>query len=114
MAETWFTVHRSSLLPALSRVSAAVDTKSDIPILGHVLLDPTGALLRLRCTNLDLQIDAECELMDEARFTPFALPVSRLGSILKEMPESADLAFGPGRMQGQVGIRSSRSSFSLP
>ncbi|WLR92912.1 DNA polymerase III subunit beta [Shinella zoogloeoides] len=114
MAETWFTIHRSSLLPALSRVSDAIDTKAKIPILTHVLLQPDGATLRLRCTNLDLQIEAECEMMDGASFPAVALPVSRLSAILKEMPESAELAFGPGRLKDQVGIRSGRSSFSLP
>ncbi|WLR92152.1 DNA polymerase III subunit beta [Shinella zoogloeoides] len=114
MADAWFTIHRSSLLPALSRVSDAIDTKSKIPILAHVLLQPDGATLRLRCTNLDLQIEAECEMMDGANFPPVALPVSRLSAVLKEMPESAELIFGPGRMKDQVGIRSGRSSFSLP
>lgn len=114
MAEIWFTIHRSSLLPALSRVSDAMDTKSKIPILGHVLLQPEGAALRLRCTNLDLQIEAECEMMESTEFAPVALPVSRLSAILKEMPESAEIAFGPGRLKDQVGVRSGRSSFSIP
>lgn len=114
MAETWFTIHRSSLLPALSRVADAMDTKTKIPILAHVLLQPDGATLRLRCTNLDLQIEAECEMMADANFPAVALPVGRLSAILKEMPESAELAFGPGRLNDQVGIRSGRSNFSLP
>ncbi|MCO5153351.1 MULTISPECIES: DNA polymerase III subunit beta [unclassified Shinella] len=114
MAETWFTIHRSSLLPALSRVADAMDTKTKIPILAHVLLQPDGETLRLRCTNLDLQIDAECEMMEPASFASVALPVSRLSAILKEMPESAEISFGAGRLGDQVGIRSGRSSFSVP
>lgn len=114
MAETWFTIHRASLLPALSRVSDAVDTRSKSPILAHVLLQGDGAMLRLRCTNLDLQIEAECEMASGAGFPAITLPVSRLSAILKELPESAEIAFGPGRLNDQVGVRSGRSSFSLP
>lgn len=114
MAENWFTVHRTSLLPALSRVSDAVDGKSKIPILAHVLLQPDGESLRLRCTNLDLQIEAECEMTAHMIFPAIAMPVNRLSAILKELPESAEMTFGPGRMKDQVGISTGRSSFSLP
>lgn len=114
MADTWFTIHRSSLMPALAQVAQAIDTKSKIPILSHVLFDADDATLRLRCTNLDLQIEAECEMMEEATFPALALPVARLAAILKELPESAELAFGPGRLKDQVGVRAGRSSFSLP
>lgn len=114
MSDIWFTIHRSSFMPALTHVGDAIDGKTKIPILSHVLLQPDGDTLHLRCTNLDLQIEATCEMMGAATFEPFALPVARLKDILRELPESAELAFGPGRQRDQVGLRSGKSRFSLP
>ncbi|MBD9372075.1 DNA polymerase III subunit beta [Rhizobium sp. ARZ01] len=114
MRDAWFNIHRSALAPAFARVSAAVDHKSKIPILAHVLFEAGAGALRLRATDLDLQIDAECELMNLSDEASFAVPAKLLGDILRELPESAEIAFGPGRHRDQVGIRAGRSSFSIP
>lgn len=114
MADIWFTIHRSSIMPALSHVSRAIEGKSDIPILSHVFITAEGETLRLRGTNLDLQIQAECELMTLTAPQSFALPSAQLHDILRQLPENAEISFTSGRTRDQVGIRSGRSVFSVP
>lgn len=114
MSSTWFTIHRSALMPGFSRVASAVDGKSDIPILTHVLFDARNGSLRLRGTDLDLQISADCEVAEIIKEVGFALPARRLSDLLRELPESSELSFGPGRSTDHVGIRTGRSTFSMP
>lgn len=114
MPDNWFTIHRSALFPAFQHVSRAIEGKSDIPILSHVLVTAEADTLRLRGTNFDLQIEAECELMSIEETQAFALPASRLGDILRQLPESAEISFTAGRTRDQVGIRAGRSVFSVP
>lgn len=114
MAETWFTIHRSNLHCAFSCVMGAIEVRNTIPILSHVLLEPRGDTVLLRGSNLDLQIEAECEALSVEQEIPFAIPAERFKAILSALPESAEVNFGPGTGRDSITIWSGNSRLSLP
>ncbi|OCP05023.1 MULTISPECIES: DNA polymerase III subunit beta [unclassified Ensifer] len=114
MAEIWFTLHRSTLHQALSRVMGAIDVRNTIPILSHVLLEPIGEAVLLRGSNLDLQIDAECEAIAIKEPIPFAIPADKFKEILASLPENAEVSFGPGRSKDSIAISAGNSRLSIP
>jgi DNA polymerase-3 subunit beta len=117
MAETYFRVHRSQILPAVTAVSDAVEAKATIPILANILLRPIGDRMLVRGTDLSLEIEAECELLGDASGEAITLDGARLKDVLRNLPESAEIEFLRGAFPGQVRLRAGRASFlifSLP
>ncbi len=117
MADILFKVHRSQILPAINAVYDAVDSKAKIPILANILLNPQGEHLFVRGTDLSIEIEAECELMEESNASPITLDGARLRDVLRNLPESAEIEFQAGPMDGQIRMRAGRASFlifSLP
>lgn len=113
MADLLFRIHRSELLPALDAACAASDRGAKIPILGHVLLRPEGDLLRLRGTDLDIEIDATCQLLEASAANGIALSASDLLSLVKSLPEAAEISFSTGRGTGQISVETKASRFTL-
>jgi DNA polymerase-3 subunit beta len=111
--QTYFRVHRSQLLPALDAVFEAVDKRAKIPILGNVLLRPEGDDLRLRATDLDIEIETGCELMEVVEALAFTVKAADLRDIVRNLPESAEIEFMPGSYNGQIRISSGRAGFSI-
>jgi DNA polymerase-3 subunit beta len=117
MADLLFRVHRSQLLPAVNAVSDAVDAKATIPILANILLRPVGDQLVVRGTDLNLEVEARCELLEDASGQAITLDGARLRDILRNLPESSEIDFLPGPIEGQIRVRAGRASFlifSLP
>ncbi|MDX0331755.1 DNA polymerase III subunit beta [Sinorhizobium meliloti] len=114
MAETWFTIHRSNLHQAFSCVMGAVEVRNTIPILSHVLLEPSTDSVLLRGSNLDMQIDAECEAISVEQDIPFAIPADKFKAILSTLPESAEIAFGPGRSKDSIAISAGHFRSTVP
>lgn len=113
MADAYFRVHRSQLLPALDAVAEAVDTKATIPILGNVLLRPSGDDLHLSATDLSVEIRTSCERLPGGNGEALTLSGADLRDIIRKLPETAEIEFGPGSFSGQVRIQSGRSRFLL-
>jgi DNA polymerase-3 subunit beta len=109
----FFRVHRGALLAALDAVIEAVDAKATIPILGNVLLRPAGDILRISGTNLNIEIDTSCELLDEGQGTALTLSGTDLRDIARKLPETAELVFSAGAFPGQVVVKAGRSRFAL-
>ncbi|WP_164833206.1 DNA polymerase III subunit beta [Sinorhizobium meliloti] len=114
MAETWFTIHRSSLHQAFSCVMGAVEVRNTIPILSHVLLEPSADAVLLRGSNLDMQIDAECEAISVEQEIPFAIPADKFKAILSTLPESSEIAFAPGRSKDSITISAGHFRSTIP
>lgn len=109
----FFRVHRSALLPALDAVFEAVDQKSTIPILGNVLLRPRTGELTLRGTDLTIEVETSCDLLDEGQKLPITVSGTALREIVRNAPESAEISFAPGAFADQVLISAGKSKFSL-
>ncbi|MBB4277057.1 DNA polymerase III subunit beta [Rhizobium mongolense] len=113
MADPFFRVHRSQLFPAITAVFEAVDTKATIPILANILLRPAGDRLFVRGTDLNIEIEAECELLEKGDGMAITLDGAKLRDVVRNLPESAEIEFLPGAFDGQVRLRAGRSSFSI-
>ncbi len=113
-AHSLFRVHRSQLLPALDAVFEAVDKRAKIPQLGNILLNPEGDTLNLRATDMDIEIEAGCDLLDVADDAEaITIKGTDLRDIVRNLPEAAEIEFLPASYNGQVRIRSGKSSFSI-
>lgn len=108
-----FRVHRSQLLPALDAAFEAADTRSKIPILANVLLRPDGDRLFVRGTNLDIEIEAGCELMAAPSGEAITVLASRLREIVKTLPESAEIRICEGAHEGQVRLLAGGARFAI-
>lgn len=109
----FFRVHRSAILPALDAVIEAVDQRSQIPILGNVLLLPRDGDLMLRATDLAIEVETSCDLLDAGSKTAITVAGADLREIVKNLPENAEISFSAGTFGDQVRIQSGRSRFSL-
>ncbi|MGO7901604.1 DNA polymerase III subunit beta [Rhizobium ruizarguesonis] len=113
MADLYFRVHRSQLLPALMAAIEAVDHRAKIPVLANVLLKPRGGELVVRGTDLDIEIEAVCDLLDEGIAMAVTLKAADLRDIVKNLPETSEIEFRSSRSHGQVEISAGRSKFSI-
>jgi DNA polymerase-3 subunit beta len=76
-------IERASLLNSLAMVQGIVERRNTVPILGHVLLEPNGASLKLLATDLEVGIRTEvsCESADKGTIT---LNARKLFEIVRE------------------------------
>lgn len=112
--QSYFRVHRNQLLPALDAVFEAVDKRAKIPVLGNILLRPQYDALVLRATDLDIEIESSCDVLDVAdNAEAFTVKGTDLRDIVRNLPETAEIEFLPGAYNGQVRIRSGKSSFAI-
>ena len=111
--QPFFRVHRSAILPALDAVFEAVDTRATIPILGNVLLSPRNGELTLRGTDLAIEVETSCELLDEGMQRAITVAGANLRDIVRNVPENAEITFAAGAFPDQVSIQAGRSRFSL-
>ncbi|WP_071201859.1 DNA polymerase III subunit beta [Agrobacterium vitis] len=114
MADTFlFRVHRSQILPALNAVFEAVDPRSNIPILQNVLLSPNADRLRLSGTNMTVEVETSCDLLESASGNPLTLSGKALLDIVKSLSEVAEIEFAFDDLRGQIRVKSGRSKFLL-
>ena len=58
-------IERSNLLKALSHVHRVVERRNTIPILSNVLLKSEDGALRLKATDLDIEVTERVSAIDE-------------------------------------------------
>lgn len=82
-----FTVSKSALLQGLQIVQNVVNIRSTLPILSNVLVTAENDSLKLTTTDLDLTVSCtvDASIVREGSTT---LPVRRLSSIVRELPNS--------------------------
>ena len=81
-----FSADTKSLAEALDQVEEAVEKKSTIPILSHVLIEATANRLRLAATDLDLGIRTFCPAQVKSPGSA-AAPAKRFLEIVRSLPE---------------------------
>src|SRR6266446_2275503 len=76
-------IERISLLNSLSMLQGIVERRNTVPILGHVLLEPDGASLKLSATDLEVGIrtEVQCECGAKSSLT---LNARKLFEIVRE------------------------------
>src|SRR5439155_18637038 len=82
-----FSADTKSLAEALDQVQEAVEKKSTVPILSHVLVEASPSGLRLAATDLELGIRTSCPAAQVRTPGSVAAPARRLLEIVRSLPE---------------------------
>ena len=105
-----FKIHRDHFSNGLQQVLNVVGSKATMPILSNVLIEAEGETISLTTTNLDLGIRARIKATVEEEGA-VTLPVKRLATIVKELPNSdVKVEASPNN---QVKIASGGSNFKI-
>ncbi|MBN9061499.1 MAG: DNA polymerase III subunit beta [Rhizobiales bacterium 65-9] len=106
------TVERAALVRALSHVHRVVERRTTIPILSNVLLRSDAGGLRLKATDLDLEV-IETAPAEVAQPGATTVPAHTLHDIVRKLPDGAQVSLETTGDAGQMQLRSGRSRFTL-
>jgi DNA polymerase III subunit beta len=106
------TVERATLLKSLGHVHRVVERRNTIPILANVLLRAEDQGLRLKATDLDIEV-TETIPADVAQGGATTVPAHVIYDIVRKLPEGAQVSLEMAGDAGQMQIRSGRSRFML-
>lgn len=114
-----FTAEKSALLSALETARGAIERRITIPILANILFDrgEDEKHLRLRATDLDIEITVLFPAAVDETFTAFTVPALTLHSIVKSI-NGTEITVTPAPKQqhgmADIIVKSGRSRFRLP
>ncbi len=106
------TVERAALLKALGHVHRVVERRNTIPILSNVLLKAEDAGLRLKATDLDIEV-TETVRADVTQAGATTVPAHVIYDIVRKLPDGAQVSLETSGETGQMQLRSGRSRFML-
>src|SRR5918997_3539272 len=106
------TVERAALLRSLGHVHRVVERRNTIPILSNVLLRGDGEGLRLKATDLDIEV-TETSPADASERGATTVPAHVIYDIVRKLPEGGQISLEIAGDGGQMQIRSGRSRFML-
>ena len=106
------TIERSAFLRALNHVQSVVERRNTIPILSNVLVQASGAELKLTATDLDIEIVESVAAMVAVGGST-TVPAHMLYDIVRKLPDGAQLELDQGPDMGRVSIFAGRSRFAL-
>jgi DNA polymerase-3 subunit beta len=106
------TVERSALLKSLGHVHRVVERRNTIPILSNILLRADHGQLRLKATDLDLEV-AEAIPADIGQGGATTVPAYTLYDIVRKLPDGAQVSLETTGDSSQMLLRSGRSRFTL-
>ncbi|MCE1237893.1 MAG: DNA polymerase III subunit beta [Hyphomicrobiales bacterium] len=106
------TVERAQLVKSLTHVHRVVERRNTIPILSNVLLRAEGGELKLKATDLDIEIaEAIPAMVEQAGAT--TVPAHMIHDIVRKLPDGAQVELSTRADGATLDIRSGRSKFSL-
>ncbi|MQT13006.1 DNA polymerase III subunit beta [Segnochrobactrum spirostomi] len=106
------TLERAHLLKSLSHVHRVVERRNTIPILSNVLLRAADGELRLKATDLDLEVTESVPAVVESAGAT-TVPAHILHDIVRKLPDGAEVSLETGGDGSTLTVRSGRSRFSL-
>ncbi len=106
------TVERSTLLKSLGHVHRVVERRNTIPILSNLLLRGSEDGLKLKATDLDIEV-VETVAADVAEPGATTVPAHTLYDIVRKLPDGAQVSLETTGETGQMVLRSGRSRFTL-
>ncbi|GGA89486.1 DNA polymerase III subunit beta [Brucella endophytica] len=105
-------LERSNLLKSLNHVHRVVERRNTIPILSNVLLNADGASLKMKATDLDLEItEATPAQVEQAGAT--TVPAHLLYDIVRKLPDGAEVLLATNPDGNSMAVSSGRSNFRL-
>jgi DNA polymerase III subunit beta len=106
------TVERAELLKSLGHVHRVVERRNTIPILANVLIKADKGALRLKATDLDLEVtdSIAAEVSPTGATT---VPAHMFYDIVRKLPEGAQIVIEGSGDRAVLSIRAGRSRFTL-
>lgn len=108
-------VDRANLLRSLGRVHRVVERRNTVPILSNVLIearDEQGGGIRLKSTDLDLEVTEETEARIEQAGAA-TVPAHLLYDIIRKLPDGSEVALDLEESGKFVAVAAGRSHFRL-
>lgn len=106
------TVERAQLVRSLTHVHRVVERRNTIPILSNVLIRAESGELKLKATDLDLEVsEAVPAMVEEAGGT--TVPAHMFYDIVRKLPDGAQVELATRADGATLDIRSGRSKFAL-
>ncbi|MFD1697111.1 DNA polymerase III subunit beta [Roseibium aestuarii] len=106
------TLERTDLLKSLTHVHRVVERRNTIPILSNVLLRAEGGSLKLKATDLDLEVQETVPAMVE-RPGATTVPAHMIYDIVRKLPDGSQVVLETTSDFATLEIRAGRSKFSL-
>lgn len=106
------TIERAALLKSLNHVQSVVERRNTIPILSNVLIEADRDELRLKATDLDLEV-IETVKADIAEPGATSIPAHICYDIVRKFPDGSQLEFATAADGNGMTLRSGRSEFNL-
>ncbi|CAD5284529.1 DNA polymerase III, beta subunit [Bosea sp. 62] len=106
------TVERSTLLKSLGHVHRVVERRNTIPILSNLLLRGSEDGLKLKATDLDIEV-VETVPADVVEPGATTVPAHTLYDIVRKLPDGSQVSLEITGETGQMVLRSGRSRFTL-
>ena len=105
-------IERSNLLKSLSHVHRVVERRTTIPILSNVLVRTEDGGMRLKATDLDIEITESVAAMGEETGAT-TVPAHLLYDIVRKLPEGSEVKLATNGEGTQMTVSSGRSNFRL-
>ena len=114
------TIERSNLIRSLARMTRVVERRNTIPILSNVALTADAEGLRMKATDLDLEVTERVRARVEAEGS-ITVPAHLLHDIVRKLPDGAEVMLrtgegakgGSGGGDGGMTVAAGRSNFRL-
>jgi DNA polymerase-3 subunit beta len=105
-------IERTALLKGLGHVQSVVERRNTIPILSNVKMEAADGVLRLKATDMDLEVaeSLPAQVTGEGATT---VPAHTLHEIARRLPEGAQVEFDATGGGEQLALRCGRSRFTL-
>ncbi|MFN0265331.1 DNA polymerase III subunit beta [Tepidamorphus sp. 3E244] len=106
------TLERAALVKGLTHVHRVVERRNTIPILSNVLLKAENGELRLRATDLDLEVTESVAAQVEQPGAT-TVPAHTLYDIVRKLPDGAQVSLTSGDDATSVQLEAGRARFTL-
>ncbi|MEX6507059.1 DNA polymerase III subunit beta [Jiella sp. M17.18] len=105
-------IERSNLLKSLAHVHRVVERRNTIPILSNVLVRTEDDALRLKATDLDIEITESVPATGEQAGAT-TVPAHLLYDIVRKLPDGSEVKLSTNDEGTQMTVSSGRSNFRL-
>ncbi|MGL4286086.1 MAG: DNA polymerase III subunit beta [Phreatobacter sp.] len=106
------TVERAQLLKSLGHVHRVVERRNTIPVLSNVLMRADGASLRLKATDLDIEV-VESLAAEVGQSGGTTVPAHMIYDIVRKLPDGSQVVIETVGDKGTLAVRAGRSRFTL-
>ncbi len=106
------TVERTQLLKSLGHVYRVVERRNTIPVLSNVLMKAEGQSLRLKATDLDIEV-VETLPADVGQAGGTTVPAHIVYDIVRKLPEGSQVVLEQAGDSATLTVRAGRSRFTL-